>query len=113
MSRTRNLTSISMPQLTQILREVYTNHEWVFSGRKIKYVDFHFDNRTGDVFTIEFRTIHGDFTFSVVNRPGLDDIDLFKEVWDWLESGRASHKHKDVRNLSPDNTPENDGQFGG
>lgn len=93
----RTFETIDTNQLGAVLYEVHQNHKWPLDGRKIKYVDFHYDNRDAKVFTIEFRHGGGDApktTFTAVNRikPGtldMEDVRLFEEVMSWLKEGRS------------------------
>lgn len=86
--------TITIPQLVEVLAEVNRNHTYVLLGRKIKYVDWHFDNRSASVFTIRFRAVglETEKTFTSTNRcknGEMEDVDLFIEVMDWLISGRT------------------------
>jgi len=90
---TRIYETINGEQLSAILSEVRQYHQWPLNGRRIKYVDMNFDNRTGTVFTIHFRGTSNVATFTSTNRFNaatneMEDVRLFDEVWAWLESGR-------------------------
>lgn len=89
--------TITRDQLIAILDEVAEHHDWPMQGRKIKYVDLHYDNRTHSVFTIHFRHGGGNAaktTFTSTNRYNsetdeMEDVRLFEEVMAWLKSGRT------------------------
>jgi len=57
------------------------------SGRKVvKYVDPHIDMRTGECFSVTFRTYGGEFNFYTTNEERDNPKSLFQRCMDWLNS---------------------------
>lgn len=57
----------------------------LLEGKKIKYVRFTLDNRTGDIFTITFEHLNFHTTvFTTVNREDTINKSLYEEIMDWL-----------------------------
>ena len=85
----RELIPIGPAGLLEIYREVQEHHV-LLKGRKIKYIDSHYDVRQPGVFTIQFRGWGTEpiKVFTVTNRDE-DRIDLFEEVFGWLTTGRG------------------------
>jgi hypothetical protein len=90
----RIIKPITTKQLVGILAEVKAHHDWPMQGRKIKYVDFHYNNRTCNIFTITFRGVslgEDGVTLTCVNRLESEgDINLYAEVMAWLKTGETA-----------------------
>lgn len=81
--------NMTLIDLANLLEYVYTWHSPLAasSGRRVvKYVDPHIDMRTGECFSITFRTYGGEFNFNTTNENRNNPKNLFQRCMDWLDS---------------------------
>lgn len=97
--------AVNAVQMLAILSEAKQKHGWPMFGRGIKYIDFHYANSGGEIFTVNFRTILGDKQFSIVNRKE-EDVVLYDEIMSWLKEGDCGNRY--VGNTSADNVTKSD-----
>lgn len=85
----KNMTLID---LANLLNYIYMYHSPLSSlaarsGRRtVKYVDPHIDMRTGECFSVTFRTYGGEFNFYTTNEERDNPKSLFQRCMDWLNS---------------------------
>jgi hypothetical protein len=81
--------NMTLIDLSNLLEYVYTWHSPFAAGpyrRVVKYVDPHIDMRTGECFSITFRTYGGEFNFYTTNEERNNPKSLFQRCMDWLNS---------------------------
>lgn len=91
MTSTSQITNKDMTliDLANLLNYVHMYHSpfAAGSGRKVvKYVDPHIDMRTGECFSITFRTYGGEFNFYTTNEERNNLKSLLQRCMDWLDS---------------------------
>lgn len=82
----KNMTLID---LANLLNYIHMHHSPFAAGsgrRVVKYVDPHIDMRTGECFSITFRTYSGEFNFYTTNEERDNPKSLFQRCMDWLNS---------------------------
>lgn len=81
--------NMTLIDLANLLDFIYSYHSPFTAGsrrRMVKYVDPHIDMRTGECFSITFRTYGGEFNFNTTNENRDNPKNLFQRCMDWLDS---------------------------
>lgn len=81
--------NMTLIDLANLLEYVYTWYSPLAarSGRRVvKYVDPHIDMRTGECFSVTFRTYSGYVNFNTTNENRDDPKSLFARCLEWLNS---------------------------
>lgn len=75
------IQSLNKSEFLQILAKIEEQN--CVEERRIKYVNFDFDNRTKTFWKVVFRCWGKKYLFTTVNRT--EDGDLYTEIMHWLE----------------------------
>jgi hypothetical protein len=85
---------LTIQQYAEIVQEVQKKHCCFYAkGRAIKYIDAHYDTRTGHYFGVTFRGFGDDKVFTTTNRFSLgekinefiyEEGNLYDEIMAWL-----------------------------
>lgn len=81
--------NMTLIDLANLLDFIYSYHSPFTAGsgrRMVKYADPHIDMRTGECFSITFRTYGGEFNFNTTNENRDNPKNLFQRCMDWLDS---------------------------
>ena len=81
-----NMTLIDLANLLNFVHMYHSPFATRSGRRAVKYVDPHIDMRTGECFSITFRTYGGEFNFNTTNENRNNPKSLFKRCMEWLDS---------------------------
>lgn len=79
-----NMTLIDLANLLNFIRMYHSPFAAGSGRRMVKYVDPHIDMRTGECFSITFRTYGGEFNFNTTNENRDNPKNLFQRCMNWL-----------------------------
>jgi len=82
----KNMTLIDLANLLNYIRMYHSPFAAGSKRRVVKYVDPHIDMRTGECFSITFRTYGAEFNFYTTNEERSNPKSLFQRCMDWLNS---------------------------
>lgn len=79
----------------ELLNHIKKEHSFGDKGKTVKYIDPHFDNRTGDCFSVTFRGYGWDKTLHCVNECRDLEKSLFERCMEFLDDERHSEEWVD------------------